>query len=563
MLEKVIFYSMLPLETLSACVIVLCNTGARESYVETSWRIMKHLLGTALGHAALWTMCGLLNDESNYGTEEHLLCGAVFHTNMSLWGGLVSPAPPPQSSSLRCSTSTVLASMLKVLQCRHYRVSYEVAVSVQRLISNQGAVLSEVTWDLICDILEALAENVRTFERQQGNAAIQRVCRETVDACEALLQEGRIQANPARFYGLIERTVDQRSERSVALLMDYRMRGLVATRPQWIAALFRFLETHYRTERRTAIRVKAVDCLQAVVAMNRAAYEDELLERVILVQWSGATLAAEKDVRVKVAVARLLIDFARHCDSKRCVELLHILELQLNAAPFEQKFAPDVAVAAPSPGNSSSSSTSGSNTGGGPTEMDYMLLLVDGLIQVFLVKLYRQPSSNAVAVFHMLVAHLERHYESRLVTANSGHELRYKIFEWMLQARANSTFNIGYPEAVGTAKGQEPVVRFSNYLGIDAKQPIYLTSAVSPKEGGGGGQQETPPPASSYLSGDIFTTISIRRGCKVIVKCLETERNWTVYSLVLREIPNILQNKALIEGNDVDALARLLCMLVS
>jgi tuberous sclerosis 2 len=66
------------------------------------------------------------------------------------------------------------------------------------------------------------------------------------------------------------------------------------------------------------------------------------------------------------------------------------------------------------------------------------------------------------------------------------------------------------------------------------------------------GAADLTTPASS------FTAISIRRGCKCIVKCLETEKSWAVLQLVLKELPNILQNKALIQGNDVDLLARTL-----
>lgn len=66
---------------------------------------MKNLLGTNLGHAALLTMCKILNDELMY-TDEALLRGAVFHINMGLWGSAVP--------RLRCSPSTVLTSFLHV-----------------------------------------------------------------------------------------------------------------------------------------------------------------------------------------------------------------------------------------------------------------------------------------------------------------------------------------------------------------------------------------------------------------------------------------------------------------
>lgn len=38
-------------------------------------------------------------------------------------------------------------------------VTYEVTLSIQRLIQNQGKELSEPTWDVIIDILLAIAKN--------------------------------------------------------------------------------------------------------------------------------------------------------------------------------------------------------------------------------------------------------------------------------------------------------------------------------------------------------------------------------------------------------------------
>lgn len=134
---------------------------------------MKNLLGTNLGHAALLTMCKILNDELMYN-DEALLRGAVFHINMGLWGSAVP--------KLRCSPSTVLMSFLHVsvgtvscvkwmgiemfgllfqaLGSKRIIVTYEVILSIQRLIKMNGNKLSEPSWDVICDILLAISENI-------------------------------------------------------------------------------------------------------------------------------------------------------------------------------------------------------------------------------------------------------------------------------------------------------------------------------------------------------------------------------------------------------------------
>lgn len=532
LIDTVIAYSLLPMESLSSCVVALCRTGACQEYSLKSYEIMRRLLGTALGHATIWTMCSLLNDESRR-RDEKLLCGAVYYTNLSLWG-----PSPAATASLRFSISVVLKSFLQVIKLGYWHVSYEVLKSVQQLIEKQGSHLNELTWDLVVQILDAAVNNNQHTMRTDttANNQIPMLFHETVTMAEGLLADTKIRVDATKFFELIERIKDHREERSVALLMSHKLEVIVVTRPRWIQSLGQFVDKFYRQESRTNIRVMCVENVQTVMRLNRAAYEDEILERVILSIFSSVT--QERDVVVRKAVNRMLLDFARACDTKRSMDLLNIVETQMNS-PFSAQLAV----------NSS-----------GCCDPETMVALVEGLIEVFLVKLHVRPmrpdevSSHATQVFHMLVGHLERHYE--LQTIGDYSEVRYRLFEWMFKARANAAFRVGFPDS------KTGVVRFSQYLGIDAKKPIFpLAKDSSNSEM----QQQKEMVEASQLGADHqrITTISIRRGCKVIVKCLEQENCWRVLELVLVDLPKILQNKALIEGNDVNLLGTTLCSMVS
>lgn len=531
LIDAVIAYSLMPMESLSSCIVALCRTGACQEYSLTSYDIMRRLLGTALGHATIWTMCSLLNDESRR-RDEKLLCGAVYYTNLSLWG----PSPAP-TASLRFSISVVLKSFLEVIQLGYWHVSYEVLKSVQQLIEKQGSHLNELTWDLVVQILDAAVNNNQHLVRSETgvNNQIPVLFHETVTVAEGLLADTKIRVDPTNFFDLIERIKDHRDERSVALLMSHKLEVIVVTRPKWIYALGQFVEKFYRQETRTNIRVMCVENVKTVMRLNRAAYEDEILERVILSNF--ASVVQERDVVVRKAVNRMILDFARACDTKRSMDLLHIVETQMNS-PFSTQLAV---------------------SSSGCCDPETMVAVVEGLIDVFLAKLYVRPmrpdevSSHATQVFHMLVGHLERHYD--LQTIGDYSEVRYRLFEWMFKARANASFRVGFPDPT------TGVVKFSQYLGIDARKPIIPLA----KDGSGELQQQPPQKEDSSQLGDHqrITTISIRRGCKVIVKCLEQENCWRVLELVLVELPKILQNKALIEGNDVNLLGTTLCSMVS
>ncbi|XP_055620720.1 tuberin isoform X2 [Toxorhynchites rutilus septentrionalis] len=526
-LDCFICYAIVPNETLTLFIVILCRTVNRESYCTTSWKIMKNLFGTALGHATLLTMCSILNDKTFY-KDEALLRGAIFHTNVGLWG--VSGTPLPVLNS---SPSIVLSSFLNALRCEHVVVTYEVILSIHRLIQKIGSDLNEPTWDIICDIMVMISSNLAKYRLPAENYVVKHF-HDTLDLIEEQQGRDEIKADPEKIFGLIEKVSSERSEASVRRLIEYMTTKISATRPQWLLELCSFMDRFYKMPN-TMIRIYAVQALVRIMTTNRTIYEEEILERIVLVHFGG--VIHETDPEVRAVVASALIDFVMHCDTKRCIELLDIIGKMLHR-PYECYVQDRIIV------NS-------------PRDVEDIIVLVDGLIKVFTVKLYRLPSTHAIRVYHLLMRLLEAHYEKPSVFQNV-YIVRYKIFSWMLKARANASFHIGYPDPDNGYK-----IRFSHYLGIEGQyqhqsmqpqqQSIQQTSSSSQINL----SQENVKMSESSQSSNL-TTLSIKRGCQIIVDCLKEEKDWLVIQLVLSELPNILENKALIQGNDVESLARAL-----
>ncbi|XP_058066096.1 tuberin [Anopheles bellator] len=524
-LDCFICYAIIPNESLTLFIIILCRVVNQEAYCQTSWKIMKNLFGTALGHATLLTMCGMLNN-SAFHQDDALLRGAVFHTNMGLWGvGSVVPI-------LNCSPSLVLTSFWNALKSKHVVVTYEVILSMSRLIQKSGSELNEPTWDIICDIMMEISHNLGKH-RLPGDHFVVTQYHDVLNMIEAILQQGTINADPEKIYALIEHVSAERPEASVRRLIDYKASQISATRSEWLRQLCTFMDRFYRMKN-SSVRIYAVQALEKIMAANRAAYEDEILERIVIVHLASVPL--EKDPEVRKAVAKALIEFTMHCETKRCIELLEIIEKLLHR-PYDQQ-PEGFAVCS-------------------EQEVEDIVLLVDGLIRVFVVKLYRLPSLHAIRVYSMLIGLLELHYQRPHILHHVS-TIRYRIFSWMLKARANASFHIGYPDP---DDGQRSV-RFSHYLGIEGPyqhqslqpQP-YLSSQSSSQLNL---TQTEGSKVMDRIPATNLTTISIKRGCQVIVLCLKEEKDWEVIQLVLTELPNIMQNKALIQGNDVDSLARTL-----
>lgn len=191
---------------------------------------------------------------------------------------------------------------------------------------------------------------------------------------------------------------------------------------------------------------------------------------------------------------------------------------------------------------------------------------------------------------------MEKYYVKTVLMEWSG-TIRKKIFAWMLKVRANATYNIGYPDdKVGV--GSQPI-RFSHYLSIELNDVNYrvvnqatavaaspqtqaqqtATSKITHWDSAKFGRPfihshslvstvQQQPSSASFAGGqaplseshvtpspETLSTIPIRRSCKLIIECLKSETDWSIVQLVLKELPGILQNKALLRCIDMDTLA--------
>ncbi|XP_037940239.1 tuberin [Teleopsis dalmanni] len=523
-LELVMGYTIFPSDPLPLCVATLCRTVNHIPYCQASWKIMKNLLGTQLGYNAMKMMCNILNDRSLY-EDQQLLRGAVFHLNMNIFGSNLIFQVPTMFYA-----TTVLTSFLHALESRQVIVTFEVILSARKVINKYKTELPEIIWDRICDIMFAIVDNIEYYQQininQERLQYLQANFHENIDCIEKLLQEDRSQilANLDRIYDLIERVSDGRHEASVLSLIEYRALKVTATRPQWLHVLNDFVNRFYKMPN-TNIRIRTIQALVRIMDMNRFSYEEEILERVVIPHFSH--IMHEADVHIRVAVANALVNFASHCDTKRCGELLDILEKLINR-PFELH----------------SGLAEGDFYVKSEADILDVIAAVDGLIDVFIIKLYRLPSYHAIKIFNILIGHLESHYERPKIFEQTN-IVRYKIFNWMLKARANASFHIGYPDPANN-----DLVTFSCYLGIDSSLPLYGMTHQHQRH-----QVVSQLTTHEIVSSTHFTTISIRRACKIIVKCLEHDRDFEVFKLVIRKLPQVLQNKALIQGNDIEALA--------
>ncbi|XP_054850623.1 tuberin isoform X2 [Eublepharis macularius] len=517
-LDAVVCYNCLPSETLPVFIITLCRTINVKELCEPCWKLMRNLLGTHLGHNAIYNMCRIMEDRT-YMTDAALLRGAVFFVGMALWGA-------HRLQSLKNSPTSVLPSFLKAMTCPNAVVSYEIVLSITRLIKKYGKELQAVTWDILLDVIEQLLQQLQTLESQE----LKSIIHDLLTTVEELCDHNDFHGSKERYFELVERCADQRPESSVLNLITYRAQSIHPAKDGWIHKLQGLMERFFRNENRSAVRIKVLHVLSFVLSVNRQFYEEELINLVVISQL--AHIPEDKDHQVRKLATQLLVDLAEGCNTHHFNSLLDIIE----------KVASHSLLPPPDLEERDLLSYSAS--------LEDVKTAVLGLLVIFQTKLYGLPASHPSRVYEMLVLHIQLHYKhkSSLPIASS---IRLQVFDFLLLLRADSLHRLG----LATKDG---LVRFSPYCLCDFVEPEKKPAgALSPPSV----SPSLPPQSTALRIGHL--PYSLLFG--VLLQCLKQETDWKVLKLVLNKLPESLQCKVLYLTSpcSIDQLSSALCSMLT
>ncbi|XP_042619467.1 tuberin-like isoform X2 [Cyprinus carpio] len=520
-LDAVVCYNCLPSDSLAVFIITLCRTVNVKEFCESCWKLMRKVLGTHLGHSAIYTMCRIM-EESVYSEDAALLRGAVFFVGMALWGA-------HRLSALKNTPAQVLPSFYKAMSCANEVVSYEIVLSISRLIKKYGRELQIVTWDILLSIIERLLQQIQTM----GSSDLKVIVYELLSTVEELYEQSDFHGSSQRFFSLVEKCAHKRPDASVLTLISYRAQSIQPAKDGWLQNLLKLVEKFFRNESRTVIRIKVLHILSFVLSTNRQLYEEELIEVVVIPQLGQ--ISEDRDLSVRKQATQLLVDLAEGCTTHHFSSLLDIIE-KVASRPLTCSMEGERELSVESP-------------------MEDVRTAILGLLDILQSKLYSLPASHASRVYELLISHLQLHYKNKYYSA-IGSSIRLKVFDFLLMMRADSLHRLGVPNKDG-------VLRFSPYCHCDVgesekrvtdKKP---TGTVSPPTG-------SPTPAAPPSS--------IRTAClpyslafSVLLQCLKMETDWKVLKLVLDKMSCTIQYKVLIRTSpcNIDHLCSTLCSTVT
>uniref|UniRef100_A0A8D3E4R9 Tuberin n=1 Tax=Scophthalmus maximus TaxID=52904 RepID=A0A8D3E4R9_SCOMX len=519
-LDAVVCYNCLPSDSLTVFIITLCRTVNVKEFCESCWKLMRKVLGTHLGHSAIYTMCRIM-EERVYMEDAPLLRGAVFFVGMALWGAHRLPA-------LKNTPTLVLPSFYKAMSCANEVVSYEIVLSITRLIKKYGKELQVVTWDILLGIIERLLQQIQTI----GSAELKAIVYELLTTVEELYEQNGYHGSTEKFFSLVEKCADKRPDASVLTLISYRAQSIQPAKDGWIQSLHRLMEKFFRNETRSVIRIKVLHILSFVLSTNRQLYEDELIEMVVIPQLSG--IAEDRDLAVRKQATQLLVDLAEGCNTHHFTSLLDIIERVHNLTSSLQ----DPTAESP---------------------MEDVRTAILGLLEILQSKLYSLPASHASRVYELLISHLQLHYKNKYCSAIAC-SIRLQVFDFFLMMRADSLHRLG-------VSNKDGAMRFSPYCYCDTGEPEKRvsekkpTGSTSPPAG-----SPAPPAAPPPLTASIRSAyLPYAPAFSVLLQCLKMETDWKVFKLVLDKLPWTLQYKVLLLTSpcSLDQLCSTLCCMVT
>ncbi|XP_051993755.1 tuberin isoform X3 [Xyrauchen texanus] len=520
-LDAVVCYNCLPSDSLTVFIITLCRTVNVKEFCESCWKLMRKVLGTHLGHSAIYTMCRIM-EERVYSEDAALLRGAVFFVGMALWGA-------HRLSALKNTPTLVLPSFYKAMSCANEVVSYEIVLSITRLIKKYGRELQVVTWDILLSIIERLLQQIQTM----GSPDLKVIVYELLSTVEELYEQNDFHGSSHRFFSLVEKCADKRPDASVLTLISYRAQSIQPAKDGWLQNLLKLMEKFFRNESRTMIRIKILHILSFVLSTNRQLYEEELIEVVVIPQLGQ--IAEDRDLSVRRQATQLLVDLAEGCNTNHFSSLLDIIE-KVASRPLTCSMEGERDLSMESP-------------------MEDVRTAIMGLLEILQSKLYSLPASHASRVYELLISHLQLHYKNKYCSAIAS-SIRLQVFDFLLMMRADSLHRLGVPNKDG-------FLRFSPYCLCDVgelekrmtdKKP---TGPVSPPAG-------SPTPAAPPSS--IRTTyLPYSLAFNVLLQCLKMETDWKVLKLVLDKMSCTIQYKVLILTSpcNIDHLCSSLCSMVT
>ncbi|XP_076800613.1 tuberin-like [Clavelina lepadiformis] len=496
-LDAIICYNSLPQECLQGVIFTMCRAVSLKEMCDQSWKLMRNLLGTHLGHSCIGIMCQIL--ESEPYEDFSVSRSAVFFIGMGLWGSKCV-------TSLMYKPQSILPSFQYSLKSRNAVVGFEIALTCQRLVKKFGHDLHVSAWDNILIIIPMLLE-ICVDGTHKLQKLVSKTTHDLLTLIEQLYETQAFNGSVEKLFEITSSCLKDRPTESILLLLTHQSQSIRPGRENWITGLNSLMEKYYKASMDTAIRLNTLEILSTIVLNNMDVYEKDLLDVIVLPLLQNVSLESESAVLDNAI--EFLLQVSLKCKTSRCIHLLQLLksfvQLRFNFDSLNAFSAVECAL--------------------------------QGIVKVFLVKLHSPHSSHAIEAYHWLIDFLDHYYENDNLLKQPATlwSVRKEVLAALFQIRANSKL----------------LVRLSN---SSVMSSVTCFNAEASLENDFLSKLPQVRPSSGNLM-SVYLPFCDAFSC--FVQCLEKERYWPVLEVTLNGLFTLLDNRILILSVGADALDHL------
>ncbi|XP_009861871.2 tuberin-like [Ciona intestinalis] len=498
-LEALITYKALPKQCTNDAINTLCHTLNIKECCDFSWNLMRNLMGTHLGYSCIQTLLEILQGDAKQETYPKIQ-SAIFFIGMGLWGSKCV-------KSLMYTPQSILPSFEYALKSHNLMLAFEVVLTCHRLVKKFGHELQVSAWDNMLNIIEKLLCILKGNKNTERVAPLKEKTHELLSIVENLCQIQAFTGSKERLNEIIEQQILHRPTESVINLLTYKMHLLSPSIENWIAKLKVLIDRFYSNDMDSAVRLQLLELEMNIVSNNFQQHEADLVEKVILPQFSN--LADETNVQVIENSLQFLTRICLLCTSPQYFTLLSLLKkITENISPADPKVPKNTVLIA-------------------------VASAVQGLIDIFLEKFHSSLASHSIEACEVLMQLIENYYEVENFSEQSYilWESRMKIFNTFFQIRVNNNFQARLSH----------VECFSSFIVCKRLQPAVVDDTD-------------------------YVYLPLQRIIQICIQCMEHENYWPILQTVIANILVLLENEQIatcLSLDDIDSLMELLSNFVS
>ncbi|CAG8541944.1 9944_t:CDS:1, partial [Paraglomus occultum] len=322
--DVVVCFGYVPETSVKLYVEVLCELINIEQLSQTTWHVMDNLLKGHCAYSAIRVLCNNLENAMEIDSIR-MLRGCV-----KLLGMAISRAS--NEGIVNSMSSAALYSMRKAVSRRDIGLHHEILKQIVNILSRPDRNITCLEWEVVMDIMETTRYHVvdrgATTETSTNDTEVEAIIvtySQLIFQIQSLYASSSFNGPTARFMSLIQDLHSRVSESSIIMLLKYYADeySFYPSSPDWLILLVDVIKIFFINHSSSAVRQRVLAMTIDVYEATKDFYYETVIEGAILPLLRE--LPKENDMTVFESAMDFLIEVIKESNDQWFSSFLKIL----------------------------------------------------------------------------------------------------------------------------------------------------------------------------------------------------------------------------------------------